>query len=158
MKTQIGIQDKNRREVVKILHRILSDEYLLLIKTKNYHWNVVGPDFDELHKFFDAQYEKLSGFSDEVAERARSLGEKTIGTMAEFLKNSTLKETPGNYPPSKKMVENLLRDHESLIRHLRQDLNDCATRLEDMGTSDFLTGLMEEHEKMAWMLRSYLEG
>lgn len=151
-----GLGEKERAGVVKILQRTLADEYLLLVKTKNYHWNVVGPDFGELHKFFDEQYEKLSEFTDEVAERTRSLGAKTAGTLSEFLKLATLKERPGHLPAAKGMIEDLLHDHEQLVRNLREDVDAATSKFHDAGTSDFLTGLMEEHEKMAWMLRAYL--
>jgi starvation-inducible DNA-binding protein len=56
------------------------------------------------------------------------------------------------------MIANLLADHETIIRHLRMDLETCGDKYHDMGTNDFLTGLMEQHEKMAWMLRAFLEG
>ena len=156
MKTNIAISDKNRQETVKILSRVLSDEYVLYTKTRNYHWNVTGTDFSELHKFFEAQYEELDDIIDEVAERSRSLGGQSLGTLAAFLKTTGLKEYPGKYPSAVKMIEALLDDHETIIRNLREDLDACASRYKDMGTSDFLTGLMEQHEKMAWMLRSYL--
>ncbi len=64
MKTNIAISDKNRQETVKILSRVLSDEYVLYTKTRNYHWNVTGTDFSELHKFFEAQYEELDDIID----------------------------------------------------------------------------------------------
>src|SRR3989344_5157988 len=157
MSVQIGIESKNRQAVAKILHKTLANEYVLLIKTKNFHWNVVGPDFTELHKLFDEQYAQIAVFADDVAERARSLGEYAIGTMEEFLKFANLRESPGKYPQAAAMIEALLNDHETVIRELRKDLQTCSTKYRDMGTSDFLTGLMEEHEKIAWMLRSYLQ-
>ncbi len=157
MSTQIGISDKNRETVVGILNATLADEYLLYTKTRNFHWNVTGPDFGELHKFFESQYEELDGIVDDTAERARSLGGRSLGTMTEFLKTTHLKEAPGVYPEAKKMIAGLLADHEVVIQKLRKDLETCANTCEDMGTSDYLTGLMEKHEKMAWMLRAYLE-
>lgn len=157
MRADIGIPEEKKSAVVAILNDLLSDEYLLYTKTRNYHWNVVGPDFAELHKFFESQYEALDGIVDEVAERARMLGGRSLGTMTEFLKAARLKEFPKNYPDAKKMLKNLLEDHEELINLLRGDLAACAEKYGDAGTSDFLTGLMEQHEKMAWMLRSFLE-
>ena len=157
MKLNIGISDKNRSGSVEILNQLLSDEYLLYTKTRNYHWNVTGPDFSELHKFFESQYEELDEIIDEVAERARSLGGKSLGTLREFLQEAKLKESPGGYPSANKMISNLLADHESVIQGLRRNLEICINQFKDMGTSDFLTGLMEQHEKMAWMLRSYLD-
>ncbi len=153
----IGISEKNRAGAVELLNRLLSDEYVLYTKTRNYHWNVTGPDFSELHKFFESQYEALDGIVDETAERARSLGGNSLGTLKEFLQHTSLKEFPGDDPAAKKMIANLLADHESLIQALRRDLAVCAEKYQDMGTSDFLTGLLEQHEKMAWMLRSYLD-
>ena len=155
MKVQIGINDKHREAVIKILNVLLSDEYVLYTKTRKYHWNVTGPQFHELHKFFEVQYEELDEIIDEVAERARSLGGVSLGTLTEFLKHARLKEKPGVNPDACSMILELLSDHEALIQSLRKDLSLCADSYGDLGTSDFLTGLMEQHEKMAWMLRSF---
>ena len=156
MKVNIGISDQNRKTVNQILNQLLSDEYVLYTKTRNYHWNVTGSDFSELHKFFEAQYEELDDIVDDVAERARALGGLSFGSLKEFLTHTKLKETPGASLSAKKMIANLLADHEAIIRSLRKDLETCANELGDMGTNDFLTGLMEKHEKIAWMLRAYL--
>jgi starvation-inducible DNA-binding protein len=158
MQANIGLLTEQRDGVVGLLNTLLADEYLLYTKTRNYHWNVVGPQFNDLHKFFEAQYTALNDIVDDVAERARALGGHALGTMAEFLKFTRLQEEGGDYPEARLMLANLLSDHEALIRHLRIDLDICADRYHDAGTNDFLTGLMEQHEKMAWMLRAFLEG
>jgi len=155
MNVSIGLNDGQRQLVVDILNRLLADEVLLYIKTRNFHWNVVGPQFSELHKFFEGQYEEQDEIMDEVAERARALGGRAAGSMAEFLKQSRLKEASGS-PEAKAMLAALLNDHETLIRALREDVATVGDKHGDAGTQDFLTGLMEQHEKMAWMLRSYL--
>lgn len=155
-KIQIGLSDKDRNGIVAILNITLADEFLLYAKTRNYHWNVVGPNFGELHKFFEAQYVQLDVIMDSVAERARVFRGNAIGTLAKFAKTSRLKEKPGVYPDAKTMISDLLNDHESLIRNLRDDLDMVDEKYNDAGTSDFLTGIMEEHEKMAWMLRATL--
>jgi starvation-inducible DNA-binding protein len=158
MHPKIGLSDEQRQGVVGILNTLLADEYLLYTKTRNYHWNVVGPQFNDLHKFFEAQYNALNEIVDDVAERSRALGGSALGTMTEFLKFTRLKEESGYYPEARNMIANLLADHEALICHLRVDLETCAEAYHDAGTNDFLTGLMEQHEKMAWMLRAILEG
>ena len=158
MSLNIGLSEEQREGVVALLNTLLSDEYLLYTKTRNYHWNVVGRQFHDLHKFFEAQYNSLNEIVDDVAERVRALGVNAFGTMAEFLKHTRLKEHAGYYPDDRGMIAALLADHEALIRHLRVDLETCADTHHDMGTNDFLTGLMEQHEKMAWMLRAFLEG
>jgi starvation-inducible DNA-binding protein len=154
----IGLGEEPRAAVTQILNALLADEYVLYTRTRNYHWNVIGPQFNDLHKFFEAQYDEINDIVDEVAERARSLGGRSAGTLAEFLKLTRLKEETGAAPDARAMIGALLADHEAIIRSLRQDLQTCADKHGDMGTSDFLTGLMEQHEKMAWMLRAFLEG
>jgi starvation-inducible DNA-binding protein len=156
MKTNIDLSDEQRDSVVKILNTLLSDEYVLYTKTRNYHWNVLGPQFNDLHKFFEEQYTELTEVVDDVAERARSLGGWALGTLSEFSQHARLNEHPDQYPNARQMIANLLADHETIVRQLRSDL-ETAEKHHDMGTNDFLTGLMEKHEKMAWMLRAFLQ-
>ncbi len=158
MKPNIQLEDGHREGVVEILNKLLADEFILGTKTRHCHWNVTGPHFHDLHKFFDAQYEELDAILDDVAERARALGGHAVGTLAEFVKLTRLSEQPGKYPAAPEMTARLLADHETVIRQLRGDLEKCANQFADAGTTDFLTGLMEQHEKMAWMLRAVLEG
>ena len=156
MKPTIGLADDRRDGVVRILSALLGDEYVLYTKTRNYHWNVVGPQFNDLHKFFESQYEALNDIVDEVAERATTVGGKALGTLIEFTKTTRLRERPGEYPDARGMISDLLADHESVVRQLRADVVTVTDKHGDAGTNDFLTGLMEKHEKMAWMLRAFL--
>ncbi len=155
--TNIGISEENHQNIVGILNHVLADEYVLYTKTRNYHWNVVGPHFNEYHETFEEQYDGLADDVDEVAERIRSLGYKASSTLSEFQKNSQLKEHPGEYPDANTMVSNLLEDHEFVIRSIREKASEISGQYGDAGTEDFLVGLMEKHEKTAWMLRSILE-
>jgi starvation-inducible DNA-binding protein len=152
----IGLVKEARHGVIEILNKILCDENMIYIKTKNYHWNVIGPDFSERHAFFRGQYEALDEIIDEVAERVRDLNGKSLGTYSEYLEHGRLKESPGDYPDDMTMISNLVADHEQIIRTLRKDADRCEDEYHDMGTNDFLIGTMEKHEKMAWMLRSHL--
>jgi starvation-inducible DNA-binding protein len=158
MNPNIGLSNEQREGVVMILNTLLSDEYLLYTKTRNYHWNVTGPQFNDLHKFFEEQYTELNEIVDDVAERARSLDGWAFGTLTEFSQHTRLTEHPGKYPKAREMIANLRADHEAIIRQLRTDLETCADKYHDIGTNDFLTGLMEKHEKMSWMLRAFLAG
>jgi starvation-inducible DNA-binding protein len=152
-----GLTDEQREGVIDILQAILADENLLYIRTRNYHWNVTGPRFHTLHEFLEEQYTAIALKADEVAERIRHVGGFPIGTMAEFTKVGHLKEKPGERPPAEKMIADLVGDHEHIVRELREDLEEAEEKHGDAGTADFLTGLMEEHENMAWMLRAHLE-
>src|SRR5581483_5451587 len=154
-RVNIGLGERQRQGVTEVLGRLLADEYVLYTKTRNYHWNVTGPQFNDLHKFFEAQYEALNELVDEIAERARQLGGRAFGTLAEFAKSARLTEQPGPAPAAKDMIASLLADHEAVIRVLRADITPVAETHGDIGTSDFLTALLEKHEKMAWMLRAF---
>lgn len=157
MKTpNIGISNQNLPLITNLLNQLLADEFVLYTKTRNFHWNVTGSHFHELHKMFEAQYEELDDIIDEVAERARSLGGIAAGSLAEFIKLTRLKEQSGSLLKDHAMINALLEDHESVIKTLRADLETCQNQWSDAGTADFLTGLMEQHEKIAWMLRASL--
>jgi len=156
MSANIGISDSDRRQVVDVLNTLLADEFLLYTKTRNYHWNVTGPQFNDLHKFFQSLYEALDEVIDEVAERARALDGPALGTLEEFRTKARLGEKPGAAPPARDMLASLLADHEAIIRSLRADIDTVNDRYHDVGTADFLTGLLEKHEKTAWMLRAFL--
>ncbi len=153
---QIGIAAQHLTHEIQMLNAILADEFVLYTKTRNYHWNVTGPHFHDLHKFFEAQYEELDDIVDNVAERVRALGGVAAGSLMEFTKLTRLKEQAGELKESQVMLADLLGNHEALIKNLREGVDACANQYKDAGTSDFLTGLMEQHEKMAWMLRSSL--
>lgn len=154
----IGLTDKQRQGVIDLLNQDLSDAYLLAVKTKKYHWDVVGPQFRTLHKLWEEHYGTLTGYIDSYAERTRMLGGYPVGTLEGFLKHATLREHPGDLPSADEMVVRLVVDHEQMIRNLRGQIDQCSDEFHDEGTSDFLTGIMEQHEEMAWMLRSFLEG
>lgn len=156
MKTNIGISDKNLKDVTSLLSTILADEMTLYIKTRKFHWNVSGESFMELHRLFEGQYKQLEEYIDEIAERIGKLGAKTIGTLSEFSEARTLKEAPGEYSSQKHMLEELLDNHETMVRHIRKQVAACSEKYEDAGTADFLTGIMEEHETISWVLRRYL--
>ena len=150
-----GISRESLQKIANILNDDLSDEYVLLTKTKNYHWNVEDPRFNDLHKFLDEQYQQLSAAVDEIAERVRAVGGRTRATLKEFINSSQIREDVGSYPNADTMLGNLLSDHETIIKTLRKNINECQ-ELNDEGTANFLTDKMEAHEKMAWMLRSFL--
>lgn len=155
--TNIGISEKNRQKVGKILNTLLNNEFVLYVKTLNYHWNIKGIIFHDFHAMFKEQYEKLLDISDEIAERVRTLGLPAHGTMTEFTKGADLKEQPGVVPSATTMVKNLLHDHETIIVMMRDNLDAIATEYGDLGTNNFLTEIMEKHEKIAWMLRATLQ-
>lgn len=157
-KINIGLTNNQRQGVINLLNQDLADTYLLLVKTKKFHWDVVGPQFMTLHKLWETHYEALTINVDLIAERIRTLGGYPVGTMEGFLKICSLKEHPGTIPRATDMVAQLLNDHEQIVRNLRKHIEQSSDEFDDDGTADFLTGLLEQHEQTAWMLRSFIEG
>ncbi|MGB4772525.1 MAG: DNA starvation/stationary phase protection protein [Chitinophagaceae bacterium] len=158
MKPNIGIADKNLKGSVNLLNSCLADAQLLYTKLRKYHWNVKGDNFMELHKLFESHYEQMAESIDEIAERVSQLGGMAIGTTSEFAKHSQLKEAPGKNPANNlDMVKELLEDHEAVIRSLREGIDKADEEFKDAGTADFLTELIQSHEKMAWTLRRYFK-
>ena len=157
MKTNIGLNDEARLEVGQMLNLILADEYVLYATTRDYHWNVTGSEFRSLHQQFEEQYDRIAQWIDDVAERARAIGVGARGNWADLTKGARTSADPGIGLAAEHMLAELLALHEELIVQLRTDSEACTERFKDAGTADFLTGLMEQHEKIAWMLRSQLE-
>jgi starvation-inducible DNA-binding protein len=156
MKPHIGITEKNLKSSIDLLSIVLADAVTIYTKTRKFHWNVSGESFMEIHKLFEDQYTQLETSIDEIAERINKLGGKTIGTMAEFIELTRLKESPNKYPAQKEMIKELLVDHEAIVTQLRKDISTAEDENEDVGTADFLTGLLQQHETISWILRRYL--
>lgn len=157
MKTEIGMSDVHTQTVATELAKILADETVLYIKTKNAHWNVEGPDFYDKHKFFETQFGQLDEIIDAVAERMRTLGHYAPATLKSYLSLTRLTEQTREKNNSEGFIRALLEDHESIIIFLREHIEPFTDDDKDAGTTDFITGLMETHEKMAWFLRSHLK-
>jgi len=157
MKINIGLNDGARLEVGQILNLLLADESVLYATTRDYHWNVTGPEFPSLHLQFQSQYEQVTDWIDDIAERARAIGAGARGNWGELGKAARCSADPGIDLPAEHMLAELLALHEEMIVQLRTDSVACLEQFKDAGTADFLTGLMEKHEKTAWMIRAQLE-
>ncbi len=149
----IGLESDVRNPVLEILNNNLASEAVLSQKTRSAHWNAYGKDFFELHILFETQYKQLDEITDKIAERTRMLGGKALASFEGFLVHSRLEEQAAFVPD----ILHLLADHETLIRFLREDIRKCMYEFEDEGTIELLVSVMSLHEKMAWMLRAYIE-
>ena len=156
MQTNIGLTAEHSAKIALELNKVLADEFILATKTHNYHWNIEGSNFMEMHKFYEGLYDELDETIDEVAERIRSIGLYAEGRLIDYLKLTHLDE-PEYTTDQKTQLSNLLSDHEIVIKNLRKLINIFQVDCKDAGSADFATGLMEKHEKMAWFIRSYLK-
>ncbi len=157
MKANIGISESNRKTVAEQLGKLLADEFVLYTKTLNAHWNIEGSDFHSVHVYFEELYGQSQEFIDSVADRIRQLGHYAPGTLKDFIKLTHLTEPLKGSNNSIDLIKNLLGDHESIIEFIRSNVKEFDEAHKDAGTSDFVTSLMEKHEKIAWMLRAQLK-
>lgn len=154
---KIGLSKDARQQASDILAGILANQHVLYLKTRNFHWNLTGFRFRTLHAFFEEQYEALAKSIDETAERIRMLGGVSPGSMAAMLKLATLTEHEGKLIDGEEALKSLHADHETVVRELREAIDILAEKCNDAGTADFVTNLIQDHEKLAWMLRSFME-
>lgn len=155
----MNVEEKNtaNAEICELMKEILSDQFLLYVKARNFHWNVSGPQFFGLHSAFEKIYDELSEEIDAVAERIRTIGFSTPGTMKEFWEFSTLEEKPGELPESIEMVRILSNDFETIIQKLQSSAHRMQDELKDEVTAGMLYGLAEKYQKTNWMLKSNIE-
>jgi starvation-inducible DNA-binding protein len=144
----------SNQDVVAALGVLLADSYILSLKTQNYHWNVVGSDFVQLHQHFGAQYDALSGAIDEIAERIRALGSPAPASFAEFTDRASVKSTAG-HPAARDMITTLRDDHLTAAKAAYAVIK-AANAAGDDSSADLATSRVTEHEKAAWMLSALL--
>jgi starvation-inducible DNA-binding protein len=157
MNTQVGISEINRGSVALAFSKILADENILYIKTKNAHWNIEGSDFYEKHMFFETQIKLLDEIIDSTAERIRTLGVYAPASLKLFLELTHLTEMSREENNSNGFIRALLIDHEAIIIKLGSAARSLAIDSKDPVSTDFISRLMGIHEKMAWFLRSHLK-
>ena len=155
-KANIGISDQNRQTIAEKLSKILADEFVLYSKTLNAHWNIEGTDFHAAHLYLETLYNQQQEIVDAVAEKIRAIGHYAPAQLAKYLELTQLSEEAPKKNDSQTFFAVLLEDHESIIVLIRENIKPIADKLKAEGISDYLTGLMEYHEKTAWMLRSHL--
>lgn len=150
----IGISDQGRASIAQSLSHLLADSYTLYLQTHNFHWNVTGPQFRELHLMFEEHYTELATAVDEIAERIRTLGYPAPGTYKALAQLSSIKEVDG-VPGATQMLELLTDAHEQVVRTCREALVQAQAE-EDESSASLISDRMVIHEKTAWMLRSML--
>lgn len=158
IKVNDGLSEAQQSGIVELLKYALADQHILYMRMRNYHWNVTGPQFQPLHALIEEQYDQIAAAIDDTAERIRQYGHFAPGTLQEMIELSRLTEEPGTVPSAREMVANLVADHEAIIRQLREDTTTVGETHEDVAVEDYFTGLIQSHQKMAWLLRAHLEG
>lgn len=142
--------DNQQHGMLRTLQILLSEEKVLYNRLRNCHWDVTEANFDALHTVFEDQFNKIADMTDEIAERIRQYGTHIPGTMHEFMQKVHLSDAPGVSPDAEVMGTNLVTDHAQMLRFVHGDI-EIVDHKSKVG--DLLISLLQQHEKMTWMLR-----
>lgn len=152
---EITTQNKPDHEIVRHLQRQVANAFLLYANYKRYHWQTYGPQFRDLHLFFDERATEVLATLDEFAERTRMIGQDPVATPAEVMQTASIK--PSQLGQSmREMIEEADVHLVVVIREMREAV-EAAALAGDPGTADVFTRLVQIHEKAEWMLRDMLE-
>lgn len=148
-KSQVGITGKARDTLAKIIDHVLQDECSLSATTREYRWNVTGPNLYSLHRLFDEQRRQLDYWLGQIGQLAKSAGFGSRNAVVDATRAADATSPTGAGLPPRTMIGDLLTRHEEMAQRLRADIE----RLGDPTTAELLTRLVEFHETTAWMLR-----
>jgi len=141
-------------QVTKQLYAVLANSAALALKLQNYHWNVEGRHFKQLHELFGEQYEEVSEAIDAIAERIRALGEKVPASFTQYQKANKMTDAVETLDENA-MAKDACESHVKLVAVLKKAL-EAAQKDGDEVSADMMIGRMAAHDKAAWMLRSSL--
>lgn len=151
---KLGFSKLETAEIVQKMNLLLANYHIHYQKLRNYHWNVKGPDFFDIHEQFEEQYNVVKVNIDDIAERIRVFGQTPMSTIKEYLETAEIEETTAEIT-SNEMVEEILKDFEVLLSYMA-DVIDAAVEIGDVGTEEMIKSFMKDIEKKHWMFSAFL--
>ncbi len=151
---KLGFNNKDKTQLTNELNLLIASYHVHYQKLRNFHWNVEGNDFFELHEKFEELYNFSKVNIDNIAERVRVFGDRPMASLKEYLEHSKINE-PEKALNATNMVKSILEDFEILIKQMVETL-DIANKIGDVSTIDLLTKILKQTEKYFWMFRSYV--
>jgi starvation-inducible DNA-binding protein len=149
--TQTDLSGNAIPEITEALNGLVADSYALYTKTKNFHWHVSGPHFRDYHLLFDEQATEIFATIDELAERVRKLGARTIHSIGEIARLSSIKDNDKDYVSPGDMLTELMNDNKAVIKRMRQ-AHEIADKHNDVATASILENFIDAAEKRNWFL------
>jgi starvation-inducible DNA-binding protein len=157
MSAPVDLPGSERKALIALLNQLLADTFDLVSQTKQAHWNVKGPQFMQLHLFYDTLYEGIEVYVDEIAERITSLDGVAVGTARSAAAASRLPEMPIGPLNSLESVDLLLTRYKALANSVRAAIDE-SDKLGDAATADLFTQMVRDLDKWSWFLQAHLEG
>jgi starvation-inducible DNA-binding protein len=149
--TQTDLSGNAVPEIAEALNGLVADSYALYTKTKNFHWHVSGPHFRDYHLLFDEQATEIFASIDELAERVRKLGAKTVHSIGEIARLSTIKDNDQDFVSPGDMLNELMNDNKTVIRRMRA-AHEIADKHGDIASASILENFVDQAEKRNWFL------
>ncbi|MBU2913238.1 MULTISPECIES: Dps family protein [Reichenbachiella] len=150
---RLGYTKLETAELVEVMNRLLANFSVHYQKLRNFHWNVKGADFFDVHEKFEQQYNDAKVAIDDVAERIRVFNQTPLSTMREYLETSEIKES-GTDLTAMEMVGEIIKDYEILLEHMFSVI-EMAINHGDSGTEDMIKGFVKQTEKNHWMMTAF---
>src|ERR1700730_19247281 len=138
-------------EITRELRKMLADVFALYLKTKNFHWHMSGPHFRDYHLLLDEQGTQIFAMTDDIAERARKIGETTIRSVSDISKHQRLKDNNAEGVPPQDMLAELRADYQEVTRNSRS-AHELCEKHNDVATASLIENWIEETERRTWFL------
>jgi starvation-inducible DNA-binding protein len=149
--TPTDLPRKGAGKVAEELRHLLADVFALYFKTKNFHWHMSGPHFRDYHLLLDEHADQIFAISDDIAERARKIGETTLHSISEISKYQRLKDNNEPFISPKLMLAELHHDNLELVEYMR-NTHQITSDVNDVATTSLLENWIDEAERRGWFL------
>ncbi|NKI24993.1 DNA starvation/stationary phase protection protein [Arenibacter sp. 6A1] len=153
--TYLNIKEEKLLPVVVELNTLLADYHMYYQKLRNFHWNILGKNFFELHQKFEELYGDARIKIDEIAERVLTLRYHPLSNYSDYLKTSAIEESE-SFLNDREMVSEILGSHKILLSQMSKVIQ-AANTIEDEGTVDLIGAYIRDLEKTSWMLDAWLK-
>ena len=151
LRTQTDLSGNAVPEIAEALNGLVADAFALYLKTKNFHWHISGPHFRDYHLLLDEQADQIYASADPLAERVRKLGGKTIHSIGEIARRSSIKDNDADFVAPGDMLNELMEDNKTVIRNMRA-AHEVADKHDDVATASILENFIDEAERRNWFL------
>ena len=151
LETPTDLSHNSVPEIAEALNGLVADSYALYAKTKNFHWHVSGPHFRDYHLLFDDQATEIFATIDDLAERVRKLGARTIHSIGEIARLQSIKDNDKSFVSPGDMLRELMADNKAVVRRMRA-AHEVADKHDDVATASILENFIDQAEKRNWFL------
>lgn len=152
---RLGYSSKEVKQLVNSMNEVLANYSVHYQKLRNFHWNVKGGDFFDIHEQFEIQYNHVKESIDDIAERIRVFGQTPLSTMRDYLERAEIEEADTDLSGTE-MVREIIKDYEILLEYMFNVIELAITH-GDSGTEDMFKSFVKTIEKNHWMMTSFIQ-